>query len=574
MVCLLLDETLEPDIFVMAGEDINLPIDRSITLSNENEILNLTPAEEIEDTTPPVVSSVYPADGATDVPINQDRITVRFNEDMDRQSLIQGGTIYFTDSAGNVMGVNFRLWFDDGLQLQFYYLLEPNATYYVHVTTNAADLAGNHLEEEFVSSFTTINPPPDNEPPVVSSVSPADGATDVPINQDRITVRFNEDMDRQSLIQGGTIYFTDSAGNVMGVNFRLWFDDGLQLQFYYLLEPNATYYVHVTTNATDLAGNHLEEEFVSSFTTINPPPDNEPPVVSSVSPADGATDVPINQDRITVRFNEDMDRQSLIQGGTIYFTDSEGNVMGVNFRLWFDDGLQLQFYYLLEPNSTYYVHVTTNAADLAGNHLAEEFVSSFTTESTNNPPIVDAGLNITISSENQATTILLGTASDIDDDAITYRWLEGATELSSWQDVIDGNANLNLGNVPLFSTGQHTLTLEVSDGTDTVKDDMILTVGNSSPHAAPSGSGVYEVNTEVILGGSVSDFDGDTVHYEWMDGAILLNSGSIECIKEGAPVQLPTYSTWNLSLGTHTITLIVNDGVNEPVSNEITVADC
>ena len=36
-------------------------------------------------------------------------------------------------------------------------------------------------------------------------------------------------------------------------------------------------------------------------------------------------------------------------------------------------------------------------------------------------------------------------------------------------------------------------------------------------------------------------------------------------------MQLPTYSNWNLSLGIHTITLIVNDGVNEPVGNEITV---
>ena len=56
-----------------------------------------------------------------------------------------------------------------------------------------------------------------------------------------------------------------------------------------------------------------------------------------------------------------------------------------------------------------------------------------------------------------------------------------------------------------------------------------------------------------------------------MEGTILLNSGSIDCIKEGMPVPLPTYSTWNLSLGTHTITLQVDDGVNEPVNSAITV---
>ena len=180
--------------------------------------------------------------------------------------------------------------------------------------------------------------------------------------------------------------------------------------------------------------------------------------------------------------------------------------------------------------------------------------------SENYPPTVDAGPNVSISSENQSTTILLGTASDPDGDAISYRWLEGATQLSSWQNVIDNNANLYLAYVPLLTTGQHTLSLEISDGTDTITDEMILTVDNSAPHAAPSGDGVYELNTEVILGGSVSDFDGDTLHFEWMDGQILLSSGNIDCIKEGSPVQLPTYSAWNLSLGTHTITLIVDDG--------------
>jgi hypothetical protein len=125
--------------------------------------------EATSDTTPPLVVSVEPADGATNVPVNLDRITVFFNEDMDRQTLLR--CIFFTDSAGVQQGVNFKLWFSNGLQLQFATLLRPLETYFVHATTECADIAGNRLAEEFISSFTTADTsgqPPDVTPPVVT----------------------------------------------------------------------------------------------------------------------------------------------------------------------------------------------------------------------------------------------------------------------------------------------------------------------------------------------------------------------------------------------------------------------
>ena len=52
-------------------------------------------------------------------------------------------------------------------------------------------------------------------------------------------------MDRETLLS--CIFFTDSAGVQQGVNFKLWFSNGLQLQFAMLLRPLETYFVHVTT---------------------------------------------------------------------------------------------------------------------------------------------------------------------------------------------------------------------------------------------------------------------------------------------------------------------------------------
>lgn len=72
------------------------------------------------------------------------------------------------------------------------------------------------------------------------------------------------------------------------------------------------------------------------------------------------------------------------------------------------------------------------------------------------------------------------------------------------------------------------LTLKIRDGVATSSDEMILTVNNSAPHPAATGSGVYEINTPVTLEGQVSDFDGDLVAYDWLDGTNTLFSGQVQ----------------------------------------------
>jgi hypothetical protein len=92
-------------------------------------------------------------------------------------------------------------------------------------------------------------------------------------------------------------------------------------------------------------------------------------------------------------------------------------------------------------------------------------------------PIADAGSDRTIISGDQAITVLQGAASDPNDDPCTFRWVEGETELSTWQAAGEnGECYLDLNTVPSFSSGDHTLTLEVDDGTYTASDNMVMTV--------------------------------------------------------------------------------------------------
>jgi hypothetical protein len=191
---------------------------------------------------------------------------------------------------------------------------------------------------------------------------------------------------------------------------------------------------------------------------------------------------------------------------------------------------------------------------------------------SNVAPVANAGENLTIAGKDQNSTSIHGIASDSDEDTLTYRWLEGATELSLWQGVgSNGEAYLDLSTVSPFSIGQHTLTLEVSDGQATSSDEMILTIDNSAPHGAPTGGGVYVYEDPVALGGQVSDFDGDTLSYEWLEGASVIDSGSIQTTKGGYPVDLPPYTIYP-NLGSHTYTLRINDGINADVTSDIEVS--
>lgn len=198
----------------------------------------------------------------------------------------------------------------------------------------------------------------------------------------------------------------------------------------------------------------------------------------------------------------------------------------------------------------------------------EAFVSKIT---ENQAPQANAGPNVNIASEALTGTVIQGVASDPDNDSLSYRWLQGATVLSDWQAAgSNGEAPLNLSQAPL-PVGTHTLTLEVSDGTATASDDMILTINNSAPHVAPSGGGTYEIGTAVTLSGQVSDFDGDTLSYSWKEGTTTFCSGSIDTSAGGAPVDLGPCTLSELALGTHTISLVANDAYNSPVSQDIVV---
>ena len=246
----------------------------------------------------------------------------------------------------------------------------------------------------------------------------------------------------------------------------------------------------------------------------------------------------------------------------------------------------------LNPNGSAYIQDLATALGsktLAGMQMRlKKIVGNITGNSTNvileglidgvqgnTPPVVNAGDNIAIFGEEIVTTTTIGqgTATDADGDALECRWmwLEGGNTLREWTPVINGGCPLSL-NTLSFGTGTYTLTLEVRDGHTTVSDDMLLTIDNSAPHGYPGGGGSLEINTNVKLTGDVSDFDGDELHYKWLEGSNVLCSGDVPTIEGGDAVEIPVEcAVSGLSLGTHIFTLQVDDGVNLPDSKDIIV---
>ena len=114
--------------------------------------------------------------------------------------------------------------------------------------------------------------------------------------------------------------------------------------------------------------------------------------------------------------------------------------------------------------------------------------------------------------------------------------------LEGWESFFEALRRVREGQyILMLSIGDHDFTLEVSDGTFTTTDVVVVTVENTPPVAGPIGGGVYHLgpSTTFTLGGEVSDFDGEELSYEWRRGATVLGTGTITPPAGGEPRALP-----------------------------------
>jgi len=162
-----------------------------------------------DDTTPPTVLSVTPADGGNEVD-ERTILTVTFDEAMDKESmnsatfrLVQGSTLL----PGTVESSGSSAVFKPALPL------EQGALYSAAITTDAQDLAGNPLQTAYNWSFTTQSEE-DLTPPTVVLTDPQDGHK-VPYLTAQVSAYFSEEMDAAT-INTDTFTLENPRGKVAG----------------------------------------------------------------------------------------------------------------------------------------------------------------------------------------------------------------------------------------------------------------------------------------------------------------------------------------------------------------------
>jgi|GEM_PF-522117 len=370
-----------------------------------NYTLNFT-TESFLDLTPPQVTSVSPANGATAISANT-TIQVSFNEDMQPAS-ISTTSIELRDNAATLIPatVSYNATTRTATLIPSAHL-GYLAVYNVKVKSGSSgvkDDAGNALSADYNSSFTTEA---DMVAPTVTQAIPAPGTTGVSVGTS-VNATFNEGMSPASLTTS-TIELRNAANQL--VPFTINYYSGT---FTVSLTPTAALAYNTTYTATlkggtsgvkDAVGNALAADYSWSFTTVT---DLVAPTVASTTPAANATSVALNTAPAAI-MSETLTAAS-VSGSTVELRNSANTLIAATVA--YNNTtktITLTPASVLISGTVYTMTIKGGASgvkDAAGNALAADYTWSFTTVSASytvfQPGTVPAG------SENDGTALTLG----------------------------------------------------------------------------------------------------------------------------------------------------------------------
>lgn len=307
--------------------------------------------------TPPAVSSVSPAGGATGV-ARTTTVSATFDRAMNRASVESAFSLRRT-SGGAVNG-SFS-WSGNTVTFTPSAPLSGAASHTASVGTGARDAAGIALASARTWQFTTA------AQPLVSFVSPVDNGTEVLPNTFVIAV-FDSAMDKPSAEAAFSLRRTADGTRING-SFG-WYGNALIFKSSSSLAGNTQYTASVSTGARDLVGNPLPAARTWRFTTT------ARPIIEVVHPAAGATGVPRGSVTLAL-FNKAMDKPSAQAAFSLRRT-SDGTPVGGSFT-WYGNALIFTPASPLAPGSQYTAQVSGTARDLAGNTLANPTTWRYTT---------------------------------------------------------------------------------------------------------------------------------------------------------------------------------------------------
>lgn len=242
----------------------------------------------MSDTVPPTVLLTNPAAGATGI-ARTTTISATFSEEMDTSTLTN--TNFYINNGVTPAAVN-GITYDAATKTVTFTpsgLLNNNTLYTATITTGVKSTVGAgslNMAANKVWSFRTMLA--DTTRPTVTSVSPAVGATDVPVIS-TVSATFSEAMTPSTITAAGVFTLNNGIAGTVSYNPATWVATFTPNAATPLL-LNTLYTATITTAVTDEAGNHLLANKVWSFRTsgnyiVNSVPLNNycqiPPFVTS-----------------------------------------------------------------------------------------------------------------------------------------------------------------------------------------------------------------------------------------------------------------------------------------------------
>jgi ketosteroid isomerase-like protein len=318
---------------------------------------------------PPTVVSTVPLNGAVGV-AESTPITATFNVPMDATT-INATTFKLagpgaTAVAGSVNFAGSTATFTPGA------LLAASTLYTATITTGAKDPTGAPLAANFVWTFTTA------PTPAVTSTIPANGASNVPLNQ-KITATFNTPMNAGTITAAGTFTLAVTTGGA-AVAGTVTYDAASNTATFAptaALAASTQFTATVTTAAQSALGNALAANYVWSFTTGIAANASAPTVVST-DPANTAPNVPLNQ-KVAATFSTAMDPATISAAGTFTLAVTAGGAAVPGSVSYAGKTAVFTPAANLAASTNYTATITTAAKDLTGIPMAANFVWTFTT---------------------------------------------------------------------------------------------------------------------------------------------------------------------------------------------------
>ena len=371
-----------------------------------------------------------------------------------------------------------------------------NTAYYLHVTTDVTDQAGNNIAANFVgsNSFTTVTT--DTTPPTITTPVPADAAVDVAVGT-TVTVTMSEALDATTVNTNTVkLYLDIGTANQVDVGTDTEVEaivslenNGASTKIYIAPVANLGYsgnYIYrISTGIQDSAGNALAANGDYDFTTAADTSDATDPTVNAQTPVDGAVDQAIAVSP-TVTFDEAMDTTT-VNTNTVQlkaYTDDSIINTTVTYNT-ATDVATIDPIASLSYNTQYYVWVS-GAKDSAGNT-----VTAYTTKA-------DQDFTTLADPDSTAPTITTPVPADAAVDVAV-----GTTVTVTMSEALDATT-VNTNTVKLYlDIGTAN---QVDVGTDTEVEAIVSLENNGAStkiYIAPvanlgySGNYIYRISTGI-----------------------------------------------------------------------------